>query len=125
MQTRGGTAPRDRDGGHSMTIASWVRMAALGALLIGAPGLGWAQAPAGGGDDGTIVYRPPMRGAPQVRTGGASRGAAATELVLEALAPEQVGLTAVAQPTLYYFISGPADADLQFTLSPQVGVKPM
>jgi hypothetical protein len=67
------------------------------------------------------LFKPPPRGAPGGRVGGASRGTykpAAPLPMLEALAPEnQAGLSASAAPNLYYYVSGPVYWPIQFTIS--------
>jgi hypothetical protein len=66
-------------------------------------------------------YKPPLRGAPGGRIGGASRSAAAPAAELpsvELLAPaDHAGLTARSEPTLYYFLSRPSRWPMQFTIS--------
>lgn len=52
-----------------------------------------------------VVYRPPLRGAPTRRVGGATRGDQEWDLVLSVLAPEETGLTAHASPDLYWYLS--------------------
>lgn len=67
------------------------------------------------------VYKPPLRGAPGGRVGGASRSAVriSTPLpVIELLAPsDHAGLTATATPTLYFFVSRPVAWPAQFTIA--------
>lgn len=67
------------------------------------------------------AYRPPPRGAPGGRVGGASRGTyktAAPLPLIELLAPEDhTGLSASPAPTLYYFVSGPVYWPTRFTIS--------
>ena len=67
------------------------------------------------------AYRPPPRGAPGGRVGGASRGTyktAAPLPLIELLAPEDhTGLSANPAPTLYYFVSGPVYWPTRFTIS--------
>jgi hypothetical protein len=67
------------------------------------------------------VYKPPLRGAPGGRVGGASRSAVrvSTPLpVIELLAPaDHAGLTATATPTLYFYVSRPVAWPTQFTIS--------
>lgn len=67
------------------------------------------------------TYKPPPRGAPGGRIGGASRSAAvpAAQLpVVELLAPaDHAGLTALSAPTLYYFLSRPCPWPMQFTIA--------
>lgn len=96
-------------------------MAAAGTMIISAPQSAEtrAQGPAGsapvvvdGGaaaqlaqTDKPVVYRPPLRGAPTRRVGGATRGDERWDLVLAVLAPEQTALTADASPDLYWYLS--------------------
>jgi hypothetical protein len=63
-----------------------------------------------------FAYRPPMRGAPASRVGGATRGAGDATLELSVLAPDHTGLTTNSQPTLYWYLSQPANARLDVTL---------
>jgi hypothetical protein len=67
------------------------------------------------------AYRPPLRGAPGGRVGGASRGTyrvAAPLPTIELLAPgDHTGLSANPTPTLYYFTSGPVAWPTRFTIS--------
>jgi len=66
-------------------------------------------------------YKPPLRGAPGGRVGGASRGsvkAAASLPTIDLLAPgDHAGLTANASPTLYFFLSQPVAWPTQLTIS--------
>ena len=62
-----------------------------------------------------IEYRPPLRGAPARRVGGASRGDEALPAV-SVLAPDHVGLTTHEQPSLYWFISRPTTVRVELTL---------
>jgi hypothetical protein len=64
----------------------------------------------------TFVYKPPMRGAPARRVGGATRGSGASDLVLKVLAPDQTGLTTQAQPTLYWYASEPSTMAIEVTV---------
>lgn len=63
-----------------------------------------------------FVYRPPMRGAPVSRVGGASRGIGDADLELSVLAPDHTGLTTNSQPTLYWYLSKPVNARLDVTV---------
>lgn len=54
-----------------------------------------------------IKYDPPKRGAPKGRVGGGTRGLEARELTLAVLAPDHAGLSSVAAPKLYWFLSRP------------------
>lgn len=64
----------------------------------------------------TITYKPPLRGAPARRVGGATRGSSDTGLVLNVLAPDQTGLTSTAQPTLYWYASKPSTTTIELTV---------
>lgn len=67
------------------------------------------------------TYRPPPRGAPGGRVGGASRGTfrpPAPPPTIELLAPrDHTGLTTNPTPALYYFVSGPVAWPTRFTIS--------
>jgi uncharacterized protein DUF928 len=67
------------------------------------------------------AYRPPLRGAPGGRVGGASRGTfkvTAPLPTIELLAPgDHAGLTANPTPSLYFFASGPVIWPTRFTIS--------
>jgi len=71
--------------------------------------------------DAVPDYKPPLRGAPGGRVGGASRGAVrlATPLpTIELLAPnDEAGQTTSATPTLYFFVSQAVAWPTQFTIS--------
>jgi hypothetical protein len=58
------------------------------------------------------VYRPPLRGAPTMRIGGATRGLE-KKLVLSALVPDHIGLTSAAHPLLSWYLSETANASLR------------
>jgi hypothetical protein len=73
----------------------------------------------------TPVYKPPLRGAPVTRVGGASRGVSDHNLILSVLAPESTGLTNRAQPTLYWYSSRALTAPLEFTLIDDHSIKPL
>jgi hypothetical protein len=76
---------------------------------------------------GGAVYKPPLRGAPGGRVGGASRGAATGSLpTIELIAPaDHTGETASAAPTLYFFVSQPVSLPMQFTISAPLQAKPL
>jgi hypothetical protein len=78
-------------------------------------------APAGG-----ALYKPPLRGAPGGRVGGASRGAGSTAPTIELIAPaNHTGQTASATPVLYFFVSQPIAAPTQLTISAPLQPAPM
>jgi uncharacterized protein DUF928 len=64
----------------------------------------------------TPVYKPPNRGKPGGRIGGATRGnnQAFTLLVL---APNHTGLTTQDQPVLYWYVSKPLSSPIQLTIT--------
>lgn len=74
---------------------------------------------------GSIAYRPPMRGAPASRVGGASRGIGDADLELSVLAPDHTGLTTKSQPTLYWYLSKPANARLDVTVISDTEIDPL
>jgi hypothetical protein len=100
------------------------------ALFLALGGVALAQAPkeapATPGGAGTapatqkaapaVAYKPPARGAPQRRVGGASRGATATAPGVSVLAPDHLGYTLEEQPDLYWFISRPSPVRIELTL---------
>jgi hypothetical protein len=88
-------------------IKSTFFSAAMAVLIMSyaAPAVVAQSVPLAQADD-VPSYKPPLRGAPGGRIGGASRGASADRLSLEPLAPaSHTGLTTSATPTLYYFAS--------------------
>lgn len=89
----------------------------LSAFLLVAPATpSWAQTTPPPDQSGAFAYKPPLRGAPARRVGGATRGSGDTGLVLNVLAPEQTGLTTKAQPTLYWFASRPSTTTIELTV---------
>jgi hypothetical protein len=95
-----------------MTLAS-----VLAALLVGSPltVLGQSQQPQPA-TGGKTVYKPPLRGAPGGRVGGAARGTGREEFILSVLAPDHTGLTTQEQPALYWFISRPSSSPVELTV---------
>jgi len=81
-------------------------------------------ATASSGDAGGFVYRPPMRGAPAARIGGATRGIGDMTLELAVLAPDHTGLTTKEQPTLYWYVSKPVPARLEVTVINDAAIDP-
>ena len=75
------------------------------------------------------VYKPPLRGAPGGRVGGASRSAVRVSAPLptiELLAPaDHAGVTATPTPTLLFFVSRSVDWPTQFTISAPLQPKPV
>jgi hypothetical protein len=74
---------------------------------------------------GGFSYSPPLRGAPASRVGGGSRGVGETTLELSVLAPDHTGLTTKSQPTLYWYISKPANARLDVTVINDEAIDPI
>ncbi|HEU0157075.1 MAG TPA: DUF928 domain-containing protein [Stellaceae bacterium] len=101
-----------------------VLIAVLGATLL-APGRSSAQTDttetAPPQEAGLPVYKPPPRGAPGGRVGGASRGTvkvSAANPEIELLAPrDHTGLSLDPAPILYYFVSAPVRWPTRFTIS--------
>ena len=102
----------------SMALAMTLSMTAL-------QGIAEEQSSTSTTTTSTPVYRPPLRGAPATRVGGASRGVPDAELVLSVIAPESTGLTSRAQPTLYWYISKALSRPMEFTLNDEQSIKPL
>lgn len=64
---------------------------------------------------GPVYHAPPDRGAPERRTGGATRRAA-PHPDLVALAPDHLGRTRLPAPTLFWLASRDSDVPLEFSL---------
>ncbi|MCP4044001.1 MAG: DUF928 domain-containing protein, partial [Gammaproteobacteria bacterium] len=71
------------------------------------------------------AYRPPRRGAPLVRVGGGTRGVEYKHPTLQVLAPEHTGLTTMAQPSLYWYVSGPTSIRFEFTIIDDDSIEPV
>jgi hypothetical protein len=71
------------------------------------------------------IYKPPLLGAPGGRVGGGTRGPARDLFVLSALAPNHTGLTAVDQPTLYWFISNVTQYPVEVSVVDDQGSDPL
>jgi hypothetical protein len=64
------------------------------------------------------TYVPPMRGSPNARISGASRGAALVGLPhLEVLAPDHAGETLEEQPTFFWSTSRPVDGKVELAIN--------
>lgn len=74
---------------------------------------------------GLIKYVPPMRGAPQSRIGGGSRGSSDDIAMLQVLAPDHTGLTTEEQPVLYWYVSKPSRAHFEITVINDQEVEPL
>ena len=74
-----------------------------------------AQSTAASTEAARLVYKPPMRGAPTRRVGGASRGSA-DDATLAVLAPQETGFATEPSPALYWYLAKPTAAPVVFTL---------
>lgn len=63
------------------------------------------------------VYKPPFPDAPKVRVDGRVRGTDDALLTLTVLAPEQVGLTSKAQPSLFWYQSKSNPTRFELTIT--------
>jgi hypothetical protein len=104
----------------------WLITAAVGLLL---PALAVAQ-PAPGSTPastqhvapvraaGLPTYVPPMRGSPDARISGATRGGPLLDAPhLEVLAPDHIGLTLLEQPTFFWSTSKPIEGKVDLAIS--------
>ncbi len=73
-----------------------------------------------------IVYTPPKRGAPGGREGAGTRGSKEPISTLAVLAPKNhTGLTAQAQPVLYWYLSQETRHSVEVILTAQQSVQPL
>lgn len=85
-----------------------------------------AEASGGNGDrPGSFNYTPPGRGAPKVRISGAARGGDESQPSLWVLAPDHVGLTTQASPTLFWYQSETTGLPIVFSLSQAGAIEPL
>ena len=104
----------------------WGLLAGIG-ICIWAGEETWGQrivAPGDASVQAVPIYVPPARGAPGGRRGGAGRGPGDDNVMVSALAPDHTGLTGQEQPTLYWFVSKPTKATIEFTLMDERSVHP-
>lgn len=73
--------------------------------------------PASADEPATPVYVPPLLGSAGVVVGAGSRGVSLGDLALCALAPDHVGLSSRASPTLYWFSRGSLPGPPRLTLT--------
>jgi hypothetical protein len=73
----------------------------------------------------SLVYTPPRRGAPVRRVGGGTRTSDTSATTVSVLAPESVGLTTHAQPTLYWFVSDTVDNRVVVTVVDEDAIDPL
>jgi hypothetical protein len=73
------------------------------------------------------VYQPPKLGKPARTVGGGSRGSKDKVPALFVVAPEHVGQTTSAKPSLFYFVDRVPDSSIrvEFTLLDEDGVEPL
>jgi hypothetical protein len=105
-------------------IVAALSVAVAATWLMPTPLLAQAAPPSPAQDEGASVepeYKPPARGAPGGRVGGASRGTVKATMPLptiELLAPDwNAGQTTSAAPILYFYVSQPITWRTQFTIS--------
>ncbi len=100
-------------------------LAAIAAIAFAAT-LGFAQEPKAppAQSSPAVEYKPPVRGAPKVRVGGSTRSAA-RELSLAVIAPDHTGLASSDQPELFWYVSQPVKAPLEFTLLAADAIDPL
>ena len=72
-----------------------------------------------------VRFRPQTSGATSVRVTGGSRGTGTNAVVLDVLAPDEVGITTQEEPSLFWFQSKPANARFELTLLQDNKVKPI
>jgi hypothetical protein len=71
-------------------------------------------------------YTPRARGAPRLRIGAGTRSVGGSSFpAVEVLSPESVGLTLLESPSLYWHLSAPTDARIDFTLIDESSVAPL
>jgi hypothetical protein len=106
----------------------------LGVLLLVGSVVDRAEAqergqPAGGANatvqQARVQFRPPSTGAPSVRLTGGSRGTGEAAMRLDVLAPDDIGLTTVEQPSLFWYQSKPAAARFELTLLQENKIQPL
>jgi hypothetical protein len=71
------------------------------------------------------AYRPPLRGAPASRIGGAHRGIEGADWSVFVLSPDHTGYTTAEQPVLYWFTSKPISQPVEVTLVEQGAIDPV
>ena len=69
-------------------------------------------------------YVPPVRGAPRSTVGAGTR-TAGVSAHLEAISPEPLGQTLSPSPSLYWYLSEPTQARVDFTLTDEASVAPV
>jgi len=64
-----------------------------------------------------LFYKPPQSGAPQIRIGGGTRSLSIPPI--QVLAPQELALSAHAQPVLYWYLGNSQAQSFEFSLSKQ------
>ena len=72
-----------------------------------------------------VIYTPPRRGAPVRRVGGGTRTTGTGTATVSVLAPEAVGLTTRAQPTLYWYVSDAVENRVVVTVVDEETIDPI
>ena len=100
--------------------------------LLAVPSAAQTNSPAAVSEEDALarpVYKPPPRGAPGGRVGGATRGTVKATMPLptiELLAPDRnAGQTTSPTPTLYFYVSQPITWPTQFTISAPLRPEPV
>lgn len=75
-----------------------------------------APPPAGVAASRRPVYKPPQRGAPEVRVNAGSRGTGDGLPAIHVLAPNHAGLTTQSQPTLFWYLSKATRSKIEVSL---------
>jgi hypothetical protein len=114
-----------------LVVTSLPSLAVVVVLAAPVPSFAQNQTPGSDQEQATSEsgYKPPPRGAPGGRVGGASRGTIKATVPLptvELLAPDgHAGLTTSPTPTLYFFVSQPITWPIQFTISAPAQPNPL
>ena len=108
----------------SLSMSRLITAAVAGMWLTPAASIAQIAAPAAAQNEAPPsepAYKPPSRGVPGGRVGGASRGTPNATIalpIIDLLAPDgHAGLTTNTTPTLYFFVSQPITSPTQFTIS--------
>jgi hypothetical protein len=109
---------------RNLVVFALLAVVSVATWLVPAPSAAQGQPPAPANSEEARAdpdYKPPPRGAPGGRVGGASRGtvkATTTLPTIELVAPDgHAGLTTIATPTLYFYVSQPISWSTRFTIS--------
>jgi hypothetical protein len=72
-----------------------------------------------------VKFRPATTSAASVRVTGGSRGSGDAAITLDVLAPDDIGVTTLEQPSLFWYQSKPANAKFELTLLQENKAKPI